>query len=62
MKQKLIFLDIDGTLLPPGEFAFHLYHLNCAVCVGQHKIRCIVHRREFHISVLFFRQHGKPAV
>ena len=45
MGRKLIFLDIDGTLLPPGEFAFHLYNLNCAICISQHKIWGIVHRR-----------------
>ena len=36
MKQKLIFLDIDGTLLPPGEMlipqstveALHKAHAN----------------------------------
>ena len=62
MKQKLIFLDIDGTLLPPGEFAFHFHHLNRAISIGQHKIRGIVRRRELHIAVFFFRQHSKPAV
>ena len=42
MKQKLIFLDIDGTLLPPGEMlipqstveALRKAHANCFCAPG----------------------------
>ena len=50
------------ALLPPDKLRFHFDGFNRAVCIGQHKIRGIVRRRELHIAVFFFRQHSKPAV